>query len=91
MIGYIILTFFLILYIPFITIINARKLKWNDIRKRIVKLILLFVAFAALNYSFDYIFRHSNIDLFRDFSIALGLAFGISFVDVSFLKKNNDK
>jgi len=85
--GYFFLTFFMFLYVPFITILNSRKLKWVEIRKRLFKFIAVFILFGALNYGFDYVFRPSNIDLFREFSIALGLAFGGSFIDVTFLKK----
>ncbi|MDS1030050.1 hypothetical protein RDV78_06020 [Bacillota bacterium LX-D] len=87
LIGYLFFTFFLILYVPFITILNSRKLKRVEIRKRLFKFIALFILFGSLNYIFDYVFRPSNIDVFREFSIALGLAFGISFIDVTFLKK----
>jgi len=89
-IGYLFLTFFLLLYIPFITISNLRKLKWIGIRKRLFKFIALFVSVGTLHYIYDYFFRPSNIDLFRAFSSALGLAFGISFIDVIFLKKKED-
>ncbi|MFZ5967700.1 MAG: hypothetical protein ACOYVK_11090 [Bacillota bacterium] len=81
--GYLFLAFFLLLYVPFITILNSRKLKWIEIKKRLLKFIALFILFAALNCVFDYVFRPLKIDLFREISIALGLAFGISFIDVT--------
>ena len=87
MMGYLFFTFFMLLYIPFVTILNSRKLRWIEIRKRLFKFIASFVLLGVVNYIFDYFFRPSNIDLFRAFSIALGLAFGISFIDVIFLKK----
>jgi hypothetical protein len=89
-IGYVLLTFLLLLYVPIITIINSRKLKWVEIRKRLFKFIALFILFSALNYIYDCVFRHSNIDLFRVFSSAAGLAFGISFIDVTLLKKERE-
>lgn len=85
--GYLFLTLFLLIYTPFITILNLKKLKWIDIRKRVFKFLILFISFGSLNYIFDYFFRPVNIDLLREFSVALGLAFGISFLDVAFLKK----
>lgn len=88
--GYLFFTFFLLLYVPFITVLNSRKLKWIEIRKRLLKLIALFILYGTSNYVFDYIFRPSNIDFFREFSIALGLAFGSSFIDVTFLKKKEN-
>lgn len=86
LIGYIFLTSFMLLYVPFITIINSRKLKWVQIRKRLLKFIALFISFGVLNYGFDYVFRPLNISFYREFSIALGLSFGLSFIDVTFLK-----
>ena len=88
--GYFFLTLFMLLYVSFITILNSRKLKWVEIRKMLFKFIVAFVLFGALNYGFDYVFRPSNIDLFKDFSIALGLAFGGSFIDATFLKKKEN-
>ncbi len=88
--SYLFLAFFLILYVPFITILNSRKLKWPEIRKRLFRFISLFIIFGTLNYSIDYVFRHSNINLFREFSTAIGLAFGISFIDVTFLKSKEN-
>lgn len=86
-IGYVILTFFLILYVPIVTIFNSRKLKPVDIKRRLIKFISLFIIFAALNYGTDYFFRHSNINLFREVSTALGLAFGLSFIDITYINK----
>lgn len=86
-VGYLFFALFLLLYVPFITFLNLRKLKWIEIRKRLIKFITLFILFGTLNYGFDYVFKPTGIDLFREFSTALGLAFGISFIDVTFLKK----
>ncbi|WP_176718882.1 hypothetical protein [Caloranaerobacter ferrireducens] len=54
--------------------------------KRLLKFISLFILLGALNYGFDYVFRPSNVNLYREFSIALGVAFGITFIDVIFKK-----
>lgn len=89
-IAYVLLAFFLLLYIPFITILNLRKLKWIEIRKRLIKCIALFAQFAILNYVLDYIFRPSKIDLFRVCTNALSLAFGLTFIDVIFFKKKEN-
>jgi len=89
-IGYIFLTFFMLLYIPFITFFNLRKFKWIEIRKRLFRFIALFILFGASNYGLNYFFRPSNIDLYKSFSSALGLAFGITFIDVIFLKNKKD-
>ncbi|WP_291547777.1 hypothetical protein [Clostridium sp. HMP27] len=70
--GYLFLTFFLILYVPIITILNARKLKWVNIRERFFKSIISFITLWALGYAFDWIFRPSKVDLFRGLPIHLG-------------------
>jgi hypothetical protein len=87
-VAYAILALFVLIYVPAITLLNSRKLKWINIRKRLVRFIVLFALFGLLNCSLDYFFRHVHINLLKDFSIALGLAFGISFFDITFLKRN---
>jgi hypothetical protein len=84
-------TFFMLLYIPLTTIKNFRKLNWAEGKKKLLKFIKLFILFGAINYGLDYIFRPSKIDLLREFSTALGLAFGISFIDVIFFKNENNE
>ena len=91
LVGYLFLTFFMLIYVVLIVIINSRKLKWIDIRKRILKFALLLILFACLNYGFDYVFRSEEITLLRVFSNSLGLAFGLAFMDVIFLKKTAAK
>lgn len=88
LIGYLFLVLFLLLYVPLITIINSKKLSKAEVRERLVKFLVWFLLLGAVGYGFDYIFRPSKVDLLREFSIALGIAFGISFIDVTFLKKN---
>lgn len=90
LIGYLFFICFLIVYVIFITVFNSRKLKWGEIKGRLFKFIALFILFGVLNYVFDYAFRPSNIDLFREFSIALGLAFGISFISITLYKRETD-
>ncbi len=89
-VGYVFLTFFFIICILFITILNLGKLKWTDMRKRISRFIISFVTLVALSYGFDYLFRPTKIDLYRVFSNALGLAFGISFIDVIFFNNQDN-
>jgi Na+-driven multidrug efflux pump len=89
-IGYLVLTFFLLLYIPMITILNSRKLERVETRKRLLKFMVLFILFSALHFIYDCVFRHSNINLFRVFFSAIGAAFGISFIEVTLLKKKEN-
>jgi hypothetical protein len=86
-IGYVIFLFLFCLYLIFMIILNTKKLKWIEIRKRLVKFIVLFGLFGALNYIMDYVFRPSKIDLLREFSGPLGLSLAISFHDLIFFKK----
>lgn len=90
-IGYAIFALLLLIYVPIITVINSKRLKWVEIRKRIFKFILLFAFFGALHYGFDYFFRPEKMDLLRQFSTAFGLAFGMSFIDVTLLKREEYK
>lgn len=89
-IGYVFFAFFMLLYVPFITFLNSRKFKWIEIRKRLFRFIALLVIFGASNYGFNYFFRPSNLDLGKSFINALGLAFGIAFIDVTFFKNMKD-
>jgi len=50
----------------------------------------LFAIMFVLNCAFDYIFKNSNIDMLHAGSNALGLSFGLAFVDVTFLKKEKN-
>jgi len=55
-------------------------------KKRIITFLKLFIIFSISSYIFDFVFRPSNIDVSRNISIAIGLAFGISFVDLLIFK-----
>ncbi len=55
-------------------------------KKRIITFLKLLIVFSVSSYIFDYVFRPSNIDLSRNISIAVGFAFGISFVDLLIFK-----
>jgi tryptophan-rich sensory protein len=88
--GFLYFVLFMILYVLSITFINLRKFQGAEIRKILIKFIVLFISFGVLNYVFDYFFRPSNINFFREFSVALGLSFGITFIDATFLKSKVD-
>ena len=85
--GYTVLIFFSFIYIPIVTILNLRKFKSAEIKKYLTKAVLLFISFGLLNFILDWIFRPSKVDLLREFSVAFGMAFGIAFVDATFLKR----
>ena len=87
LLGYVFLAFFILLYTPIVTVINSRKLKWTEMRKKILRFFVFFILFSILNFGFDYVIRPTDIDAFRIFSNAFGVSFGISFIDVLFLRK----
>jgi len=87
-IGYAIFAFLFIIYAICITALNSKRLKWGEIRGRLFKFLISFIAFSILGYIFDCVFRHSNTDLFRVLSIVFGLAFGTSFTDVIFKRRS---
>ncbi|WP_034551920.1 hypothetical protein [Carnobacterium funditum] len=87
LVGYAFFAFIIVIYIPFITIMNARKLTWIQIRKSIFTFITLFILFSALNFTFDYLSKESEIDFPIILSTSLGLSFSIAFIDILFLKE----
>jgi hypothetical protein len=89
-VGYTFFAFFIVLYTIFFTILNSRKLKWVEIRKRIFKFIIYFILIGVINFIIDYIFRPTKIDLFREFSTPFGFALAVSFADIIVLRKKKD-
>ncbi|NBI05368.1 hypothetical protein [Senegalia massiliensis] len=85
-VGYAFFAFFMIIYVPFITFYNLRKFKWTEIKKRLIRFISFFILFGTINYGFSYLFRSSDINFYNIFFTALGLSFGISFIDITFLR-----
>lgn len=88
--SYFYLTLFIIIYVPFIIILNSRKLKWNEVKSRFFKFIGVFILCIALNLVLDYVFRPSKLDLLRGLPGAFGLAIGSSFIDIIFLKNKKN-
>lgn len=87
LVGYVFFTFFMLISVFFITLINARKSKWVHVRKSILRFIILLIVFSISNYVFDFIIRPEKIDLLRNFSTSLGLSFGIAFFDITYSKE----
>lgn len=87
-IGYLIIIFVLApLYFLFISILNMRKLKWIEIKKRLLKFVGLFVQYSVLILVLNYFFRPSEMNFLRTFSISLGVSYGMSFYDLFKKKK----
>ncbi|MFW2488761.1 hypothetical protein ACN077_09320 [Clostridium chromiireducens] len=88
--GYALLCVFFLLYVPIITIVNARKLKLEYIKKLLKEFVICFAIFFVLNCILDYVFISHNIDLLDALSDAGSLSFCITFIDVTFLKKDTN-
>ncbi|SUY47636.1 Uncharacterised protein [Clostridium putrefaciens] len=84
---YLYLTFFILIFTPIMVIIKIRKLKWAEIKHRLIKFILIFILFGISNYILDHFFKSGNIDLTKNLTIAFATSFGISFLDLLFLSK----
>ena len=89
LLGYLFFTFFMLIYIPGVTIMNTRSFKWTKIKVSLVKFISILLFLTAINYGFDYLVRPTEINLIRNFSTSLGLSFGLAFFDIIFLKEKN--
>ena len=84
---YIILLVLCSLSLIIIAIMNIKTLRWDDIRRRLSRFIIIFISFTALSFILSYIF---NIDLWSKFSVTLGSSIGITFYDLMFIRKNED-
>ena len=84
LIGYVIFLVLYLIYFIIATVINMRKLKWFDIRKRMYRFITSFVFLSGTSIIYYYFFKPAEIDYYRIFSIALGLSIGVAFFDLSF-------
>ncbi|WP_343769504.1 hypothetical protein [Clostridium malenominatum] len=65
------------------------KLKWDEIRKRLLRFFILFSIFLAVNFVLTYLIKgKANIP---GLSTPFGFAFGITFMDIIFTKERNNK
>lgn len=83
--------FFMLIYIILTTLINSRRLEWNDLKKKIIIFIIIFLFSSTINYGIDYMFRPEKLDLLRIFSSSFGVAFTFSFIDLIFMKDKKEK
>lgn len=88
-IVYAILAFLFLFYIILLAILNIKNLNWIQIRGRLFKFIIYSIFLSISGFIFDYFFSPLSIDLFKNFSIAVGLAFVISCNDIIFFRKKN--
>lgn len=85
------LAFFMILYIPIITVVNSRKVKWKEIRKRLFIFILLLILSVPVSYGLDYIQNPLEAKFFQRIPQNIGFTFIISFFDIVFLKDKKEE
>lgn len=89
-IGYVIFLLLSALFGLFKVVLNARNIRWLDLRKRLLGFIKLVILFSILPIGLDYLFRRSEMSLERTLPIAFGLAAGASFYDLVWLKKKKE-
>ncbi|MBU8851560.1 hypothetical protein C2I27_14110 [Priestia megaterium] len=87
MLGYIVFIIVVLFYWTILLISNIKKIKWFELRKRLLKFVGLFVSFSAAIYIFNYMFRSSQIDMY-DFSIPFAMALSLTFFDLVFFKES---
>lgn len=78
-IGYLALLFVISIYLIYATISNIRKLRWVQIKKRIIRFFGLFISFWIIDIVLDYLFK-TQTDIFSKIAIPLGMALGIVFI-----------
>lgn len=87
--GYIFFLFFALFYFIVMILINMRKLKWREIRKRLYKFIAYFTLLSGSSYIADYFFTSLAFDWYTVIFNSLSLAFAFVFVDLLFFKEKN--
>ncbi|MBA4538169.1 hypothetical protein H1Z61_13755 [Bacillus aquiflavi] len=79
------------LFLITLVMINIRKLKRTEIRKRTLTFIILFVLFSAMIFITNYAFQPEKNDKYSFLITALGCSFGVSFFDLAFFKKEKSE
>ena len=86
-IGYALFVLLMLIYVPIITLFNAKTLKWIILKKILKQFIFLFALSFLLRCAFNYIFKNSNINILDAITHSLALAFSIAFINVTFLRR----
>jgi hypothetical protein len=86
-IGYVIFLILFLFYFVALSIINLRKLKWVDIRKRLYKFVISFVISSCLAFIFYYLKKPSEINFYKILFSPLTISLGLAFSDLPFLRK----
>jgi hypothetical protein len=86
--GYALFALFLIFYTLIFTILKSRKLKWLEIRKKLLTFVKNLIIFWVITFILDFIFKHNKIDFFNEFFNAVLFAFAFSVIEpMPFYKK----
>lgn len=88
-VAYILFLFISVLYMVVISLLQLKKLKWVDIKKRLIRFIMGGITISILNCFFDYIFMPDRTDIVDNSVNAFALSFAITFFDLMFLKIKN--
>ncbi|WML43854.1 hypothetical protein [Neobacillus sp. PS3-40] len=86
-IGYVIFLFLFLFYFGTLSIINLRKLKWVEIRKRLYKFIISFILISCFAFIFYYFKKPSEINFYKILFLPLAISLGSAFSDLPFLGK----
>lgn len=85
--GYVVFIIVVSFYWIIKLISNIKKVKWFELRKRLLKFVGLFISFSAAIYIFNYMFRSSQIDMY-DLSIPFAMALSLTFFDLFSFKES---
>lgn len=84
---YVIFIIMILFYWTILLIRNIKKVKWFELRKRLLKFVGLFISFSAAIYIFNYMFRSSQIDMY-DLSIPFAMALSLTFFNLFSFKES---
>lgn len=87
--AYIIYLLIFVCSIGLTIILNIRKLKWIEVRKRMINFIKTFVVFVFLTYVLKYVFKSSQLDLLEIIYNSIGLSAVSTFSDLIFFREKN--
>lgn len=85
--GYFFFIFFALFYFIIVILLNIRKLKWFEIRKRLTKFIVYFAVLSVSAYMVDYFFPSLAFDSYTIIFNSISLAFAFVFVELLFFKE----
>lgn len=89
-IGYLIFLLVFFLYIITLAIMGMKKLKWESIRKRLLKFLLFFIVSGASTYILDFIFHRPIKGLIEALDVPFGVSIGFAFLDLLFYRDNEE-